>query len=73
MIWEQVWPGIHKGRPGGILGNRSTSVNQYYKSEKNWKRDMKSLKKQNKIIFRMTKWSGSRHELNKIKNINARS
>ena len=43
-------------------------MKQYKKSEKRMK-DMKSLKKQNKMIYRIAKKSISRRELKKINNI----
>ena len=48
---------------GGSLGNRSTSVKQYRKSENKCKRDLKALKKQNKMIFSISKRLGSHREL----------
>ena len=53
----------------GSLGNRNNAVKQLQKYKNKWRRELKSLKKQNKIIFSMTKRSGSHHELNKINNI----
>ena len=55
------------------IGSRDDTVKQYKKSEKKWKKELKYLKKQNKIIFSITKKSGSRRELNKINNIRAAS
>ena len=54
---------------GEILGNRYTAVNQYQKYENKWRRELKSLKKYNKILFSMAKRLGSRCELKNIKNI----
>ena len=53
----------------GTLGNRSAAVQQYHKSEKKCKRGLKALKKQNKMLFSMSKLFGSRREFKKIKNI----
>ena len=58
---------------GGSLGNRNEAVKKFQKYAKKWRRELKSLKKQNKIIFRMTKRSGSHHELKKIKNIRSKA
>ena len=49
---------------GGSLGNRATSVKHDHKSENKWKRYLKHLKKQNNMIFRMSKRSDSCRELN---------
>ena len=56
---------------GGSLGYRDDSVKHYKKSEHKWKKYMKYLKNQNKIIFSIAKNSISHCELNKIKNIRA--
>ena len=58
---------------GGSLGNRDDSVKHYKKSEHKWKKYMKYLKNQNKIIFSIAKNSISHCELNKIKNIRAKA
>ena len=42
----------------GALGNRYTAVKQYKKYKNKWKREMKALKKQNKMIYIITKKSG---------------
>ena len=36
---------------GGPLGSRADAVKQYNKSEHKWKKEMKALKKQNKIFI----------------------
>ena len=56
----------------GTLGNISAAVQQYHKSEKKCKRGLKALKKQNKMLFSMSKLLGSRREFKKIKNICAK-
>ena len=56
---------------GGALGNRDDVVKHDKKSEHKWKKELKYLKKQNKILYSIAKKSGSRHELKKIKNIKA--
>ena len=51
------------------MGSRYKAVNQYNQSESKWNRELKSLKKKNQIIYRITKKSGSHHEIKKIKKI----
>ena len=51
------------------LGNKAVAVNQYQKSENKWTGELEYIKKQNKMLFRMSKRSGSRRELKKIKKI----
>ena len=58
---------------GGTLGNWAAAVKQYHKSENKCKREVKPIKKYNKMIFSMAKWSGSCHELKKIKKIHAKA
>ena len=48
---------------GGALGNRADAVNQYKNSEHKWKKELKDIKKQNKIMYRIAKKSSLRHEL----------
>ena len=40
---------------GGALVNRADAVNYYQKIEMSFKRDLKDLKKQNKMLFSMAK------------------
>ena len=54
---------------GGPLGSRSDAVKQYNKSKHKWKKSLKSLKKQNKMLYSISKKSGSRRELNQVKRI----
>ena len=49
------------------------AVKYYQKIEKSFKRDLKALKKQNKMLFSMAKRSGLRRELKKTKNINSKA
>ena len=49
------------------------AVNRYNKPEHKWKKDLKALKKQNKVIYSISKKSGSRRELNKINKINSKA
>ena len=58
---------------GGSLGNRADTVNHYHKTEEKWKRGLKCLKKNNKMLFSMSKHSGSRRGLKKINKIKAKS
>ena len=62
-----------KDRLGKYQGNRDYAVNHYKNSEHKWKKKMKALKKQNKILYRIAKKSVSRNELKKIKNIKAKA
>ena len=57
---------------GGSLGDRDAAVKQSQKSKKKWKRELKSLRKQNKIIYSTEKHSTSHHELKNINNIFAK-
>ena len=47
----------------GPVGSRYKSVKKYKKSKYKWKKDLKSLRKKNKILYRIAKKSGSRREL----------
>ena len=56
----------------GMLGPvriRYDAVKQHNKSEKKWKKEIKALKEQNKMIYSISKKSGSRREIKKIRNI----
>ena len=54
---------------GGSLGNRNSAVKQFHKSEKKWKRELKSLKKQKKMLYIMENIYRTHREMKKIKNI----
>ena len=54
---------------GGPIGSRTHAVQQHNKSENKWKKDLKALKKQNKMINNIAKKSGSRREIQNIKKI----
>ena len=54
---------------GGPAGSRNHAVQQHKKYEKKWKKKLKALKKQNKILYSISKESGSRREIQKIKKI----
>ena len=58
---------------GGDLGNRADDAKYYNKSEHKWKKELKFLKKKNKILFSTAKKSGSRRELKNTKNIKAKA
>ena len=55
------------------IGMRNIAVQQYKKSEKRQKKDLKSLKKKNQMLYSITKKSVLGREINKIKNIRAKS
>ena len=54
---------------GGPMGSRTNAAQQYKKSENKWKKELKALKKQNKMIYSISKNSVSHREIQKIKNI----
>ena len=58
---------------GGSLSHRVYAVKKNKKSEHKWKKDMKTLKKHNEMLYIISKKSGSHRELNKINNIRANS
>ena len=62
-----------KGGLGGDPGNRADDAKYYNKSEHKWKKELKFLKKKNKILFSTAKKSGSRRELKNTKNIKAKA
>ena len=53
--------------------NRAESVKQYKNSKGKWKKDIKSLKNQNKLLYIISKKSGSRREIKKINNIRSKA
>ena len=66
--------GMHTKRPikygmGGPMVIRTNAVQQYTRYENKWNKDMKSFKKQDKMLYSIAKKSGSRREIQKIKNI----
>ena len=63
---------ITKGM-GGILENRDHDVKQFHKYGNRRKRDLKDLKKKNKILYIMFKRSITRHVLKKIKKIRTKA
>ena len=46
--------------------SRAEAVIQYKNYGSKWKKELKSLKEQNKMLFSITKKSGSCHEIKKI-------
>ena len=58
-----------KDGTGGPMRSRTDTVKQYQKSKNKWKKDLKYLNKQNKMLYRISKKYGSRQEINKSKNI----
>ena len=48
------------------IGSSTTSVQQHKKSEKKWKRELKSLRKNNNMLYSISKKSGSLCEIKKI-------
>ena len=65
--------GMRTNRPikdgmGGPAGSRNHAMQQHKKSENKWKKELKALKKQKKLYI-IAKKSGSRREIQKIKNI----
>ena len=55
------------------MGSRAEDVKHYKKYKSKWKKEIKDLKKHKNMIFSITNKSGSRWELNKIKNIRMKS
>ena len=53
--------------------NRAESVKQYKNSKGKWKKDIKSLKNQNNLLYIISKKSGSRREIKKINNIRSKA
>ena len=51
---------------GGPMGSRTDAMKQYKKSENKWNKELKALKKQNKIICSIAKKSGSHHDIKLI-------
>ena len=45
---------------GGLMGSRAEVVKQYKKSKNKWKKDLKPRRKQNKILYSISKKTNSR-------------
>ena len=58
---------------GGSLGNRDDTINDYKKYEHKCNKDMKYLKKQNKMLYRISMKSDSHCELKNINKIKAKA
>ena len=56
---------------GGPIGIRTHDLQQHKKYKNKWRKELKSLKKQNKMLYIIAKKSGSLREINKINNIRA--
>ena len=53
--------------------SRSDTVKQYKNYENKWKKELKYHKKKNKILYSISKKSGSRREIKKINKIQAKT
>ena len=51
------------------MSSRTDTVKQYNNSENKWRKNLKSLKKQNKMLYIIAKKSSSLPEIEKIKKI----
>ena len=58
---------------GGYVVSRSDTVKQYKNYENKWKKELKYHKKKNKILYSISKKSGSRREIKKINKIQAKT
>ena len=58
---------------GGPMVSRAEAVNQYKKPGNKWKKYLKDLKKQNKMLYRIANNFGSRREIKKSKKIKAKA
>ena len=61
-----------KDEMGILVGSRDDTLKQYHKSDNKWKKELKYHRKQNKILYSITKKSGSRCETSNIKKIRAK-
>ena len=57
---------------GISLVSRADTLKQYKKSENKWKKELKYLKNKNKMLYIISKKSGSHREIKKIKKIRAK-
>ena len=55
-----------KDRMGVSVGSRDDNVKQYKKYEKKWKKDLKALKKQTKMLYIIAKNQEYQEDLGKI-------
>ena len=58
---EECFGKCIRNRLVGAMGSRAEDVKQYKKSENKWKKDLKGLKKYNKILHSITNKTGSYH------------
>ena len=58
---EECFGKCIRNRLVGPMGSRAEDVKQYKKSENKWKKDLKGLKKYNKILHSITNKTGSYH------------
>ena len=56
----------------GSLGKQDGDVKKFYKAKKNWKRQLRSLENQNKVLYSMINNLGSRKELHNINHISTK-
>ena len=54
---------------GGLIGSRNHAVQHHKKSENKWKKELKYLNKQNKMLYSIAKKSYLRREIQNIKKI----
>ena len=64
--------GVHNNRTikdgmGRPMGSRTDAVKQYNNSENKWNKELKALKKYNKMIYIIVNKSGSRRDIKKIR------
>ena len=57
---------------GGTMESRTVYLKKYKKSENKWKKEMKALKNQNKMIYSISNKSSLRRDINKIKKIRSK-
>ena len=62
-----------KDEIGGPVRIRTHAVQQHKKSENKWKKELKSLKKQNNMLYSIAKKLGSRREIQEINKIRKES
>ena len=73
LLWKSYDQASVKDGLVGALYNRANVVKRYQKTEKKWEKELKSLKKQTNILFRMSKRSDSCCELKKIKKFKSKA
>ena len=58
---------------GGRIGSRAEALKQYNHSDSTWKKELKALKNQNKMLYKIAKKSVLCREINNIKKIRAKA